>query len=70
MPPTANRLNEMKLARRANLRTALILLSIAAVLFGGIMVAQYTGGTTVGMGVVGLAVIGFLLLAVGRSARK
>jgi len=54
---------------RANLRTALILLSIALVFFGGIIVSQYTGGNAAGMGVLGLAIIGFLLVTVGRHLR-
>ena len=56
--------------RAANLRTALILVSIALVFFGGIIVSQYTGGNAVGMGVLGLAIIGFLLVTVGRNLRK
>jgi hypothetical protein len=56
--------------RAANLRTALILLSIAVVLFGGIIVAQYAGGSTAGIGVVALAIIGFLLVATLRNVRK
>ena len=56
-------------AGRANLRTALILLSIALVFFGGIIVSQYAGGNAVGMGVLGLAIIGFLLVMVGRNLR-
>jgi ABC-type uncharacterized transport system permease subunit len=54
----------------ANLRTALILLSIAAVFFGGIIAAQYVGGNAVGMGVLGLAIIGFLLVTLGRNLRR
>jgi ABC-type uncharacterized transport system permease subunit len=56
--------------RTANLRTALILLSTALVFFGGIIVSQYTGGNAVGIGVLGFAIIGFLLAAVGRNLRR
>jgi len=56
--------------RGANVRTALILLSIAAVFFGGIIATQYAGGNAVGMGVLGLAIIGFLLVTLGRNLRK
>jgi hypothetical protein len=56
--------------RGANLRTGLILLSIAAVFFGGIIATQYAGGNAVGMGVLGLAIIGFLLVTLGRNLRK
>jgi len=56
--------------RGANLRTALILFSIAAVFFGGIIASQYTGGNAVGTGVLGFAIIGFLLVTVGRKLRR
>ena len=55
--------------RATNVRTALILLSIAAVFFGGIIASQYTGGNAVGIGVLGFAIIGFLLVTVGRKVR-
>ncbi len=60
----------MKVARHANLRTALTLASIAVVFFGGIIAAQYTGGTTVGIGVLGLGIVGFLFVALARNVRK
>ena len=56
--------------RVANMRTALILLSIAVVLFGGFIVIQYSGGSTTGIGVLGLAIIGFLLVAILRNVRR
>ena len=56
--------------RAANLRTALTLLSIAVVFFGGIIASQYTGASAVGIGVVGLGILGFLLATVARSARR
>jgi hypothetical protein len=56
--------------RGANARTALILLSIAVVFFGGVIFAQYSGGSTAGIGVLGLAIIGFLLVAILRNVRK
>ncbi len=52
----------MKVARRANRRTALTLASIAVVFFGGIIASQYSGSASVGMGVLGLAIVGFLLV--------
>lgn len=70
MDSQARRTGETKNARRANLRTALILLSIALVFFGGIIAAQYTGGTTIGIGVLGFGILGFLVVAIGRSVRK
>ena len=56
--------------REANVRTALILLSIAAVFFGGFILAQHWGGSTAGIGVLGLAIIGFLLVAILRNVRR
>jgi hypothetical protein len=55
--------------RRANLRTAAILISIALVFFGGIIAAQLSGGNAIGIGVLGLAIVGFLLATVGRRLR-
>ena len=51
----------------ANLRTATILLSIAAVFFCGIIVAQYSDAPEVAIGVLGLAVLGFLVVSIGRN---
>jgi hypothetical protein len=59
--------------RRANQRTALILASIAAVFFGGIIASQLggvAGGGAVGIGVLGFGIIGFLLVTLGRRARR
>jgi len=55
--------------RAANRRTALVLLSIALVFFGGIIASQYVGGTTLGICVLGFGIIGLLLVAIDR-ARK
>jgi len=56
--------------RKANLRTAAILLSIAIVFFGGVIVANYLGGTTAGIAVVGIAVLLYLVAAIGRILRN
>jgi ABC-type uncharacterized transport system permease subunit len=53
--------------RAANLRTATILLSIAAVFFCGIILAQYSDAPEVAIGILGLAIIGFLGVSIGRS---
>lgn len=69
-PTTQNSAKEM---RRANQRTALILLSIAAVFFAGIILAQLSGASganIVGIGVLGIAIVGFLIVALGRNLRK
>jgi hypothetical protein len=70
MLSATNRPEELKVARRANLRTALTLALIAVIFFGGIIAAQYTGGTTVGIVVLGLSIVGFLLVALLRNVRK
>jgi hypothetical protein len=56
--------------RRANVRTALILVSIAVVFFGGVILAQSFGGSTASIGVLGLAIVGFLLVAILRNLRR
>jgi hypothetical protein len=60
---------EMRMAprRAANLRTATILLSIAAVFFCGIIVAQYSDAPEVAIGVLALAILGFLGVSIGRN---
>ena len=56
--------------RAVNLRTGLILLSIALVFFGGVLYAHYAGESTIGMSVLGFAIFGFLVIAIGRNLRK
>jgi len=56
-------------SRAANRRTAIILLSVALVFFGGIIASHYTGGNAAGIAVLGFAIIGLLLLAVARNVR-
>jgi len=56
--------------RSANLRTALVFASIAAVFFAGIIATKWMGGPTVGIGVMGAAVLVFLVFAIGRNMRK
>jgi hypothetical protein len=56
--------------RAQNLRTAAILLSIALVFFGGIIVAKYLGGVTAGISVVGVAILLYLAVAIGRNLRR
>ncbi|MFO1316052.1 MAG: cytochrome oxidase small assembly protein [Burkholderiales bacterium] len=55
--------------RAANVRTALALLSVAVVFFFGVLVAKYVGDTSTGMTVLGVAVLLFLLIAIGRNLR-
>ena len=56
--------------KAASRRIALVLLSIAVVFFGGVILAQYSGAPSVGIGVLGFAILGFLLVAIGRNVRK
>ena len=56
--------------KAANVRTALVFASIAAVFFVGVIVAHAYGGPLVGAGVMGAAVLLFLVFAIGRSLRK
>ena len=68
MLPRTDPADTMK-TRRANQRTALILVSIAAVFFGGIIASQLgglAGGGAIGIGVLGLGIVGFLLVTIGR----
>ena len=53
--------------RRANVRTAVILASIAVIFFVGIIFAKYVGDASTGMTVLGAAVLLFLALAIGRN---
>jgi hypothetical protein len=57
-------------ARSANVRTGLILGSIALVFFGGVVYAHYAGESTMGMSVLGFAIVGFLAVAIGRNLRQ
>ncbi len=57
-------------ARHANVRTAATLVSIAAVFFGGIIAAQYTGGASAGIVAISLGVLGFLFATLGRRGRR
>jgi len=59
--------SKMGSQRAANLRMATILLSIAAVFFCGIILAQYSGAPTVSVGVLGVATLGFLGVSIGRK---
>ena len=56
--------------RTSNVRTALVLLSIAATFFVGVIAAKFIGGYEFGMSVVGFAVFLFLVFAIGRNLRR
>ena len=59
--------DEVQRTRAENVRTALVLASIALVFFGGVIAAKFMGGWTTGMGIVGGAVLIFLAFAIGRN---
>ena len=56
--------------RAASIRTAVGLAVVALASFGGIILAQYSGSPKVGLGILGLAFVGFLLAAMTRRGRR
>jgi len=56
--------------RAANRRTGIVLLSIAVVFFVGVILARTYGTPGVSIAVLGLVVLLFLVLAIGRHLRK
>lgn len=55
--------------RNANRRTAALLFAIVAVFFVGFVASRFIGDTATGMTVIGLAVLLFLIVAIGRNLR-
>ncbi|HEY3180696.1 MAG TPA: hypothetical protein VGL25_17655 [Casimicrobiaceae bacterium] len=53
--------------RAVNVRTAVILGAIALIFFIGIIVSHYVGGAAAGMAVLGIAVVLYLVVAIGRN---
>lgn len=56
--------------RIANRKTGLVLLAIALVFFFGIIASRFIGSPVVSIGVVGIAVLLYLIVAIGRHLRK
>lgn len=56
--------------RAANRRTGIVLLSIAVVFFVGVILTRLYGTPGVSVAVLGLVVLLFLVLAIGRHLRK
>jgi uncharacterized membrane protein YoaK (UPF0700 family) len=56
--------------RSANVRTGLSVLAIAILFFVGVIAAQVFGDAMIGMAVVGVAVLVFLVFAIGRNLRR
>ena len=55
--------------RAASIRTAVALTVVALASFGAI-IAEYSGSPRVGIGVLGLALVAFLLVAMTRKVRR
>jgi hypothetical protein len=53
--------------RSVNLRTAAILFAIALVFFAGIIVSHYLGGAAAGISVLAIAIVLYLMVAIGRN---
>jgi len=56
--------------RASNLRTAVILLSIALTFFVGVIASKWLGTPQTSIAVLGSAVLLFLIVAIGRNLRK
>jgi hypothetical protein len=56
--------------RAANIRTAVALGCIALVFYVGFIASEYFGGPAVTIGVMGCAVLLFLLVVIGRNLRR
>ena len=56
--------------RSTNVRTGLSVLAIAVLFFVGVIAAQVFGDAMIGMSVVGVAVLVFLVFAIGRNLRR
>ena len=55
--------------RASNRRTAFVLAAIAATFFVGVIGSKFIGGPAAGIGVLGAAVLLFLVVAIGRNLR-
>ncbi len=53
--------------RASNRRTALVLAAIAATFFVGVIGSKFVGGQAMGLSVLGIAVLLFLVTAIGRN---
>ncbi len=56
--------------RKASLRTALVLASIAVVFFFGVIASKLLGSPVASIGVIGTVVLLFLVVSIGRHLRK
>ena len=53
--------------RKANRRTALVLLSVAVVFFVGVIATKFVGDGATGIVALGIVVLLFLVVAIGRN---
>jgi hypothetical protein len=60
---------EVTRRKSANRRVAAVLVSVTCVFFFGIIAARFMGGPTIGISVMGAAVLLFLVVAIGRNLR-
>ena len=67
MVPSQRRSTDTARLRAVNLRTAAILTAIALVFFAGIIVSHYLGGVAAGMSVLAIAIVLYLVVAIGRN---
>ncbi len=67
---TTENLDRSERQRRSNVRTALVLASVALVFFVGILATRFIGDGRSGITLLGGAVMLFLVLAIGRNLRK
>ena len=73
LPPAAPQRDADAPARKlraSNLRTAVILLSIALTFFVGVIASKWLGTPQTSIAVLGSAVLLFLIVAIGRNLRK
>jgi hypothetical protein len=66
MPPAADSAGRQ---RAANRRTAAVLFAIVAVFFAGFIASRFMADFATGMTVIGIAVLLFLVVAIGRNLR-
>jgi Flp pilus assembly protein TadB len=62
--------NDTRRLKTANRRTGLVLLAIALLFFFGIILSRFIESPAVSIGVVGGAVLLYLVVAIGRHLRK
>ena len=67
MPRTQSRPLPAARLRAANRRTGALLAAIAVVFFVGMIASHYLGGEAAGLAVVGVAVVLYLVVAIGRN---